>query len=797
MRKLFLPFALTFFAVINQSYAGIVNVQDAQNVALNFFKITTSNPASHTPIAATLKYTQTNAANSVNFYVFDISPMKGFVIVAANDNVIPILGYSTESGFNANFRKTGVANWANKTTTNIDLALQNNALADERINKQWAAYRQGQNLGVEKNIIVGPLCTTTWDQENDINNPPPFLYNLYCPYNVADTQRCLTGCVATAQAQVMKYWNYPAQGMGSYSYNDAVSNNYSFNYGIQSSNFAAHTYQWSLMTPVLTGEEPGAQDSAVALLMYDCAVSVGMDFGDDNQDGSAAFAVLSEVLPDSDCSQYALVKYFSYNPDSIRGILESSYSSSSWTNLMKNELNLGRPILYGGEDATAGGHEWVCDGYDANNNLHMNWGWGGLDNGFFAINNLTTTGTGTFNPVLNDDAVIGIVPKYPKAPISNFTASFSTTCSGDVKFTDLSQYLPTTYQWSFGDGGEITGVSNPEYSYTANGNYTVTFTAGNSAGSTSATMSITVDIPLAPTASNVSGIGPQSFSLSANTSNPVAWYNSNHVWVSNANPFITPILNDTTVYYVEDSIISASAHVGPLKKQIGVGAYSPDPYALQFNVLHPCIIQSVYVYAKYAANRTIQVLDSTGHVIAQTTVYCPKDSSRITLNLNLNAGGPYYMQIADTLGLFRNSNGAHYPYHDSQGLVNITGNTSFDLTNYYYFYDWIVKAPDCVSPRSRVTAYVTTTPTGISTLKDDFSFSMFPNPASNEVVLQTNITGTEIIWYVKNILGQTVISKPGDAGETHIKLDNLTNGVYLVELHFGEKSVVKKLVVNR
>jgi hypothetical protein len=123
-----------------------------------------------------------------------------------------------------------------------------------------------------------------------------------------------------------------------------------------------------------------------------------MDYGDDNQNGSGAEALIATELAnvgDSICVQYALVKYFSYDPDTIKGVVEADYTPTAWTALIEHEMDMGRPVLYEGNDATQGGHAWVCDGYDANNKLHMNWGWSGADNGYFAVNNLTTSVTTT------------------------------------------------------------------------------------------------------------------------------------------------------------------------------------------------------------------------------------------------------------------------------------------------------------------------------------------------------------------------------------------------------------------
>ena len=399
----------------------VVSVQEAQTIALNFFRVTVPGFNAHTQLTASLKYTKTVPGHTVAFYVFDIDPAPGFVIVAANKNVTPILAYSTERKFNTDFNHVGVSNWMYKTSENIYLALQQNAKADERIAGLWTVYEQEQKPSATKNNTVSPMVTTLWDQES-LGNPPPYLYNLYCPYNNTDHQRCLTGCVATAQAQIMKFWNYPAQGTASFSYLDNVSNGYSYNYGNQSANFGITTYDWANMPVTMTDTTAGINDTAVAVLMYHCAVSVGMDFGDDNQSGSGAEAVQADAGAGQACSEYALPNYFSYNPATIRGVYESNYTQANWIALIEGELTGGRPVLYEGNDSIQGGHAWVCDGFDANDMFHMNWGWSGIDNGYFAVTNLTTSGN--YNPIQDEEALIGIEPLSPATGV-NTTTDFS------------------------------------------------------------------------------------------------------------------------------------------------------------------------------------------------------------------------------------------------------------------------------------------------------------------------------------------------------------------------------------
>ncbi|HRG90072.1 MAG TPA: C10 family peptidase, partial [Chitinophagales bacterium] len=199
---------------------------------------------------------------------------------------------------------------------------------------------------------------------------------------------------------IMKFWNYPTQGTSYHSYNDQ-------RYGSQSANFASTTYNWAGMPNVLN-----SPNNSVATLMYHCGVSVDMSYGVAQTGGSSAYVVAS-MSPGQACAEYSYKTYFGYDPATLQGVVRNNYSDASWINLLKGEMDAGRPVQYAGF-GQGGGHTWVCDGYDNNNFFHQNWGWGGNSDGFFSLNNLDPTslgaggGTGGFNS--GQQAVIGIKP---------------------------------------------------------------------------------------------------------------------------------------------------------------------------------------------------------------------------------------------------------------------------------------------------------------------------------------------------------------------------------------------------
>ena len=464
-------FLLTAFMGVK---AATVSEATARVAAINFFKANNENLDSRTPLSASLKATKTEANGTVDFYVFDISPVTGFVIISADDRATPVLAYSFTSVFHADNKGRGIKTWMDHAGARVYKAIQQNILPTAQISNQWAVCLQGQTHGSAKSIAtaVAPLIKTNWDQE-------PF-YNQLCPYNTVDQQRALTGCVATAMAQIMKYWNYPAHGTGSYGYLNAPPTS-TWNYGNQFADFGNTTYQWQAM--------PNSIDTvnmAIATLMYHCGVAAGMNYGDDNQGGSGSAVLSSETASWKHSAQMAYTTYFAYNPNTLTGVKMADYTAEAWMNLMKAELNAGRPIQYEGTDVYDGGHTWVCDGYDANNMLHMNWGWGGLDNGYFSVTSLTADGSNFIN---DEAALIGIEPATDLAVSAS--AVNTTLCNGSTTTLNAqASSAHVSYLWSPTAGLSCPTCASTQASPTASTTYTLTI---DSAGlSASAHVTITV-----------------------------------------------------------------------------------------------------------------------------------------------------------------------------------------------------------------------------------------------------------------------------------------------------------------
>jgi PKD repeat protein len=441
MKKFFLFFLLTAFSF--GLFASPVTLESAKSVAVNFYK--NYSAKSNVAVSNVITY-QKDGLNT--FYVITFET-GGFVVVSADDAVIPVLGYSPTDTFDKNNLPDAEKSWLASYSNHIKYIVDHN-LSNVETSKEWVKIKNNE---FEKSVqAVTPLCSTLWDQS------APY-YNL-CP--VVNSQHCVTGCVATALAQIMKKWNYPTTGTGTYTYTPTTN---ASTIGPLTVNFGTTTYDWANM--INTGGTTTAQKTAVATLMYHCGVSVSMDY---DPNGSGAYPW--DVPP-------ALINHFNYSPTAELKVM-ADFTSANWITMLKGELDAGRPILYTGDDGTAG-HAFVFDGYNSSNQFHVNWGWSGQSNNYYAVGSLNPSGD-NFNS--DNMAVVRITPPLG-GPIADFTASTTTPIvGGTVNFTNNSTNNPTTYSWVFDGGTPSTSTlqTPPAITYSTAGIYQVSLTVSNSSG---------------------------------------------------------------------------------------------------------------------------------------------------------------------------------------------------------------------------------------------------------------------------------------------------------------------------
>lgn len=359
-------------------FAAPISEEEAFRLALNFFNVNSNFEKSQ--INLTYKHTEVvanqNTKSGVNtnyYYIFNNSN-QSFVIISGDDIAYPILAYSNEGIFDFNNISPATKDWINQYAKQIKYAIENTIQPTDDIQNEWKNLRNKKTQINKLQNGVSPLIKTKWNQS-------PY-YNDLCPYDEEQKARTITGCVATAMAQIMRYWSYPSMGSGSYGYTHPK-------YGYLFANFGVTYYDWAAMPESI--KEPNL---AVATINYHCGVSVNMNYGVNGS--GAAGSVL--VAP-------ALVKYFRYDK-SLKIETRDGYSYNQWISMLKEELLSGRPMYYQGF-GNVGGHAFICDGFNNDNFFHFNWGWGGSADGYFKMDALNP-GSMTFNA--SQSVVMGIQP---------------------------------------------------------------------------------------------------------------------------------------------------------------------------------------------------------------------------------------------------------------------------------------------------------------------------------------------------------------------------------------------------
>ena len=300
-------------------------------------------------------------------YLFTGADGKGFVLMAADDCVRPVLAYSLDGTFDPTDIPDPVAWWIDGYQREIASVVAAGASPSSKVAEEWERWSQG--IPRSKSTQVDPLMTTQWSQS--------FPYNFYCPYDTVYNNYSAVGCVATAMAQIMRYHQWPEVGYGSHSYEWSY-------YGTLSARFDTTHYHWDLMPNSLTSACSDAEINAVATLMYHAGVATEMMY---HPEGSAAYSFSTGGF-DFPSAENALKSYFSYNP-MLFSRHKGDYSDTEWDALMRAELDAHCPVLYSAsEPYLRSGHAFVIDGYDSTGMFHVNWGWGGPADAWYTLDSL-------------------------------------------------------------------------------------------------------------------------------------------------------------------------------------------------------------------------------------------------------------------------------------------------------------------------------------------------------------------------------------------------------------------------
>ncbi len=359
--------------------ASNVDLQKAKQAASNFL-YQRSDISEKSEFSLSLqKEIKDKNTNEILCYVFAIKP-QGFIIMSADDNLQPVLGYSYDDNFSENTSPSFNA-WMNGYYVQISSVLQNKFICKEK-KSAWAELEnKSAKIKVKAKL---PMITTKWDQGK--------YYNALCPADsLGPDGHAVVGCVATAMGQVMKFWNYPEHGNSGYAYQH-IPPMFSHNYGKVQANFAATYYDWSNMP---TNSNNNSK-IAVSTLLFNCGISVKMNYG------PAESGSMTEQVPS------ALCQYFKYSP-AAKYVERKKYKNAPWDSLIMCQLNIGLPVIYSGSGAK-GGHCFVVDGYQDSSYFHVNWGWSGSANGYYYFTRMVPSNDTTYDFTNDQGAVIDIYP---------------------------------------------------------------------------------------------------------------------------------------------------------------------------------------------------------------------------------------------------------------------------------------------------------------------------------------------------------------------------------------------------
>ena len=348
-------------------------------------------------------------AQAMPYYVFNTNDDNGFVIVSGDDRTAEILAYSDKGRFNADEIPENMSEWLRYYAHVIGSLKPTSSVKAS----STTLYDNGLR---EANSAISPLLSCTWNQGSP--------YYDRCP--LVEGRRCYTGCVCTAAAQVMYYHQWPKSATTNISEHSFTYNNRRYT----ENELPPVVFDWKSMNDSYRDGQSDHSATAVAVLMQYVGQAIKSGYGPDGTGSS-----FTEV-------ENALKNNFGYDGN-IQHLFRNNYSDEAWESLIYRELAERRPVLYAGT-SSGGAHAFVCDGYDGNGLFHINWGWGGMCNGYFKLSVLNpddNSGMGASSSrdgySMNQDVLIGIQP--PSEHTDNPVATFYSDIDYKGKAVDLPE----------------------------------------------------------------------------------------------------------------------------------------------------------------------------------------------------------------------------------------------------------------------------------------------------------------------------------------------------------------------
>ncbi|HNX42810.1 MAG TPA: C10 family peptidase [Bacteroidales bacterium] len=416
-------FTVMLLSIVAAANCGIVTRETAGRVAANFCY--ESCPAARQSGYCSIKTVQIFEKDSgAPLYYICTLNTGGFVIVSASDNTVPVLAYSFDNSYDPENISCCFSSWMKHYENQIHQLIISGNEAVPAISEEWKrlASDNPENLRDNTGLLsVAPLLVSKWNQGSP--------YNAMCPPDPAGPGgHCYAGCVATAMGQLLYYYRYPQQGAGSYAY-------YLPDYGTISADFGSATYQWDAMPSYLSRE-----NDAVATLLFHLGVSVDMDYG---PDGSGMW---------NHKAAYSLRTYFGYGPETKYYFRDST--NLDWDSILVASLDQRKPLYYAGWEGVQSdnGHAFVCDGYQGTGYFHFNWGWGGSNDGYFYLDNLTPGGN-------NFNYAQEVIPLFP----DTLSSDYPPYCSGNKTLSSIDGSVEDGSGWfRYQPGSDCSWLIQPD-----------------------------------------------------------------------------------------------------------------------------------------------------------------------------------------------------------------------------------------------------------------------------------------------------------------------------------------------
>lgn len=746
-------------------------------------------------------YTTYSVGNIDCFYVFNLHN-EGFVLVSADDRCTPILGYSFNGSFVTEKLPINTASWLNGYRDEISRGVLANAPDNPENAQLWKDLLNGKYTAPASKSN-DYLLTSTWDQGSGYNN--------YCP--TMNGEHVVVGCVATAMAQIIRYWQYPTRGFGRHSYNHTA-------YGVLAVDFDTTEYNYNRMPDHLSWNSPSSQKDMVSRLCYHCGIVVNMEYqhaGHTSGSGAQTEDVVEAIA------------HFGYtDAQSLRRDVVNN--DAQWMSIIRNEIDNRRPIEYSGFSNDYG-HAFVLDGYNNSNKFHFNWGWNGYSDGFYTL----TTMQGFVN---NNLMVINIVPSgwdghlttFLVSPDGNGDGTSWQNANSNIHSAVLLNKLSRRNIWM--KEGTYYGDTTADYAYTFAGTASIYGGfAGNETELNQRDLSLhhtVIDGLNRHGLLSISGTSSSNTSLAINDITLQNGYsrNGNCVFVSGENARLDNVIvqncisDSGNIIYANNSRIRYSDIAGnkaPIICNLSNGSLrqsivnNNEGNAISLNshsnVINCDIVSNIGTGAVLNDNKNSFVNnilwnnDTSFKILANlpdTSIrYCAyesdtalSDSTCIRLNSdNIADDGPRFINPSTTRGVDGISNESNWRLGWRSICIDRGENLSLSKSD-----GDKDKSLRCRNRIVDLGCYESNYPVSIPQMNEnsDISIRITPNPAHNFVNIELGRSTHSSTVIVFDALGHEVINQTTDNNNLTLDVTHLSQGIYFVKCG----NCVSKLVVR-